>query len=148
MFTDTETAIPADTAHAAFVRAVVSAAADLSGILDENRIYDLMLIATEAITNAVEVQQEEGMSAPIEVRCRVTSEKVTLVIRDQGPGFDPHSLSELPSPESPERLQYESGLGFTLMKILTDGMEIQSGPNGTVVHLVLRAASPEVEEQA
>jgi anti-sigma regulatory factor (Ser/Thr protein kinase) len=43
--------------------------------------------------------------------------------------------------ETPERLDYESGLGVSLMRRLADEAVVESGPDGTVVRLTLGSRS-------
>ncbi len=138
--------IPANVAYVSFVRAVVSAAAELEPALDSRRLEDLALVVTEAATNAIEIHQESGLSRPIRVWCRAADDAVTVVIHDQGPGFDPESLPEMPPPESPERLLHESGLGVALMKMLADESEFRSGPDGTEVRLIVHASASQAAE--
>lgn len=139
MFTHAKMVIPADTSHLAFVRTVVSEAAALNAVFDEEHIYDLTLMVTEATTNAVKAHKEAAISAPVEIECRITDKQASLVIHDRGTGFDPDTIPKLPPIESPERLHHESGLGFALMEMLADKAEVRSGPDGTEVSLVLYA---------
>ena len=62
-------------------------------------------------------------------------------IADHGPGFDAGSVPDLPPVETPERLDYESGLGVSLMRRLADEAVVESGPDGTVVRLTLGSRS-------
>ncbi len=133
--------VPADVIFVPFIRQIVSAAAELEPALDEDRIADLALVVTEAATNAVEAHIEAGLTHHIRIWCQAKDNAVTLVIHDQGPGFDPDSLPALPPPESPDRLLHESGLGVTLMRMLADESEFQSGPDGTEVRLILHASA-------
>ena len=142
MSPEVEIVIPADVAHVAFVRTIVSAVAELEPALDENRIYDLAMVVTEATTNAIKAHQSAGLTHPVRVWCRAYDNTVTVVIHDEGPGFDPGSLPEMPSPESQERLYHESGLGVALIQMLSDESEIRSGPDGTEVRLILHASPP------
>lgn len=129
--------IPVDTAHTAFVRSVIAESAHLESSLDEDRVQDLLLLATEAVTNAIGAHQNTNSCSPVRVSCSIGRDCVTIVVRDEGVGFNPETLPEMPSPESEERLQRESGMGVTLMRMLADEVDIISGPDGTTVRLTL-----------
>ena len=61
---------------------------------------------------------------------------LTVVIRDEGEGFDPE---EVPDPTSPDNLLKASGRGLLLMNALVDQATVRRGePNGTEVVLVKR----------
>ena len=135
-----EVLVPATLAHIAFVRAVVGAAARQGPALDEDRVFALEVAVTEAVTNAVQAHLEADLAHPVRIRVWPGESTVTVAVRDEGPGFDPESVPELPSPESPERLLHESGLGVALMGMLADESEIRSGPQGTEVRLTVHGS--------
>jgi anti-sigma regulatory factor (Ser/Thr protein kinase) len=54
-----------------------------------------------------------------------------FVIRDEGPGFDPHKV---PDPTDPENLERESGRGLLLMRSFMDS--VAYNPTGNEVTLV------------
>ncbi|MDG2428803.1 MAG: ATP-binding protein [Acidimicrobiales bacterium] len=139
-----ELVIPPTPEFLQLVRAVVGAAAGLSGgassPLDPGRVADLRLVVSEAVTNAIEAQGLIGASDRIFICCRVADDHVVVEVVDHGPGFDPDSLPELPDVETPERLHYESGLGVALMRRLSDEAVVESGPRGTTVRLTIRSS--------
>lgn len=134
---DIEMVLPADTAHTAFVRSVIAESAHLESSLDEDRVQDLLLVATEAVTNAIGAHKNANSYSPVRVSCSLGRNRVIVVVRDEGAGFNPEALPEMPSPESEERLQRESGMGVTLMRMLADEVDIISGTDGTTVRLTL-----------
>lgn len=140
--TGVEMVIPADVSHLALVRAVVSAVAELEAALDKDRVHDLALVVSEATTNAIQAHQKAGLTHPVRVWCQAANNEVTVVIHDQGQGFDPDSLPKMPPADSPERLQHESGLGVALIRMLSDEAEIHSSSEGTEVRLILHASAP------
>lgn len=66
---------------------------------------------------------------------RVTPERATFVIADQGNGFD---VTALPDPTTPEFLERPSGRGLLLMRAFTD--DVRYNATGTRVTLVKRYA--------
>ena len=129
--------IPARTDYVSFVRVVVAAAAELEPHMDDERIEDLRVAVSEAPTTAIDAHVRHDSTDRIRVQCNLAEDQVAVVIHDEGVGFDPDDLPELPPPESPERLLYESGLGVPLMRMLADESEIVSHEGGTDVRLVV-----------
>jgi len=129
--------VPARTEFVSLVRLVVASAAELGPDMALERVEDLRVAVSEAATNAVDAQAESGSTSRIGISCSVSEDKVVVRIHDEGGGFDPDSVPALPEPESPERLEHESGLGVYLMRALADETEITSTPSGTDVQLVV-----------
>jgi len=130
--------IPARTEFVSLVRVVVAAAAELEPEMDADRIDDLRVAVSEATTNAIEAHAGSGNHEDrIRVQCNLADDEVAVVVHDEGLGFDPAAVVELPKPESPARLDFESGLGVHLMRLLADESEIHSGADGTDVRLVV-----------
>ncbi len=129
--------IPARTEFVSFVRVVVATAAELEPHMRPDRIDDLRVAVSEATTNAIESHVTQDGTDRISVRCNLADDQVEVVIHDEGIGFEPEALPELPPPESPERLLHESGLGVPLMRLLADESEIVSDEGGTDVKLVV-----------
>ena len=67
------------------------------------------------------------------VSCEITAEAATIVIRDEGPGFD---VSRIPDPRDPERMMLSSGRGVLLMRTFMD--EVHYNGTGNQVTLVKR----------
>jgi len=137
MSQDFEIEIPPAFEHLAMVRSVLSTALEAEPILKEEKLQDLRLAVSEGTTNAIEAHQKRGTDASVGVRISVTDKKVTVKIVDQGGGFDPSKLKKHPPVTDPERLEYERGLGVTLMRRLTDDCAITPTKAGTTVTLVM-----------
>lgn len=134
--------VPARTEYLYLVRSVVAATASVDARIPPARIADLRVAVSEAATNAIEAHHVAGTADRIVVRCRLDDERLEVEVRDHGEGFDEGELASLPSPEEPERLLHESGLGVPLMRTLADEAEIRSGRSGTSVRLVLYVVDP------
>ena len=137
MSQDFEIEIPPAFEHLAMVRSVLSTALEAEPILKEERLQDLRLAVSEGTTNAIESHQKLGSEETVAVRITVTDKKVTVKISDQGGGFDPSKLKKHPPVTDPERLEYERGLGVTLMRRLTDDCVITPTKKGTTVSLTV-----------
>lgn len=129
--------IPPSSEYLSFVRAVVASTALLDPTFADERVDDLRLVVSEAATNAVEAHQAVGTSAPVTIRCLGADDRIEVEVIDRGGGFDPDVIEPLPPAESPARLDHESGLGLSLMRLLADEADIRSSAHGTVVRLVV-----------
>ena len=89
----------------------------------------------EAYYSLVEhrLQQEPYQDRRIHVEALLSRDEVSVVIRDEGCGFDPASL---PDPTEPANLEKVSGRGVLLMRTFMD--EVIYSDSGEVVTLVKR----------
>jgi len=136
--------VPAKSDYVALVRVVLAAAAAIDPESRDDRIDDLRVAVSEAVTNAVESHKSAGTDSHIEVRCMTSGHHVEVTVRDRGPGFDPDNVAELPDVESPDRLFFEHGLGIPLMRRLVDKTDIETGDEGTLVRLVIDTSTKPV----
>ena len=131
--------IPVRVDYVQLVRAVVGSLAATNSELSTARIADLRLVVSEALTNAIRAQEKNSISERLSVLCKLTDSAIEVEVRDNGTGFDVDLIRDLPPTESPERLQHERGLGLSIMREMSDGLEIKSGPDGTVVHMTINS---------
>ena len=118
-------------------RFVAEAAGSLH--LAPQQFADLQVAVSEACTNAIDAHEASGVAAAIVIRCTVSDRAVEVVICDHGGGFDPNTEIELPATDDPRRLQFENGLGLSIMRAFSDWLEITRHADGTAVHLGMRA---------
>ena len=136
-----ELSIPVRVDYVQLVRAVVGSLAATNSELSTARIADLRLVVSEALTNAIRAQEKNSISERLSVLCKLTDSAIEVEVRDNATGFDVDLIRDLPPTESPERLQYERGLGLSIMREMSDGLEIKSGPEGTVVHMTINSSN-------
>lgn len=129
--------IPARADFVSFARVVVATAAELRPDISADRIEDLKLAVSEAVTNAINAQSRAGREERIRLECHLTDDEIAVVIHDHGGGFSSGDIPTLPEPDHPDRLLHESGLGLHLMSMLTDESEVSSDDDGTDVKLVV-----------
>jgi len=85
----------------------------------------------EALNNAVVHGNRMDGHKLVQVLCRCDSEQgISLVVKDQGQGFDPNAV---PNPLSPENLSADHGRGIWLMRVAMDEVTFERG--GTEVHM-------------
>ncbi len=129
--------VPATADYVALVRVVLAAAAAIDPESRDDRVDDLRVAVSEAVTNAVEAHQTAGTDSHIEVRCVTSGHYVEVTVRDRGEGFDPDSVPVVPDAEDPQRMFFENGLGIPLMKRLVDKTDIETSDDGTLVRLFI-----------
>jgi serine/threonine-protein kinase RsbW len=94
------------------------------------------LALREALNNAVVHGNRLDAHKLVHVRCRCrVGEGVSLIVSDQGQGFDP---SAVPDPLTVENLEAEHGRGIQLMKSAMDQVSFQE--RGTEVHMCKKSA--------
>jgi serine/threonine-protein kinase RsbW len=91
---------------------------------------EIEIALREALANAVVHGNHEDPGRQVYVSCRCGTDEVSLVIRDEGQGYD---LGELPDPTAPENISSSHGRGIYLMKNLMD--EVCFERNGAVVYM-------------
>src|SRR5882757_10386941 len=91
---------------------------------------DVEIALREAIANAVIHGNHEDPGKQVYVGCRGGTDEVSIVIRDEGQGFDPGNV---PDPTAPENIKSSHGRGIYLMKTLMDEVRFERG--GTVVYM-------------
>ena len=114
--------------------------------LTERQIKELKQVVTEMGGNAIEWGHRRNADLPLKITYRIGSDQVTLIIRDQGPGFDPKNLPHAACDEDPiQHLDVrnelgirEGGFGIMLAKGMVD--EFKYNDIGNQVTLVKRFA--------
>jgi len=74
---------------------------------------------------------EPYASRRIHVRGRITDREASIVIQDEGPGFD---ISTVPDPQVPENLEKENGRGLLLIQSFMD--EVRFNDRGNEITMV------------
>jgi serine/threonine-protein kinase RsbW len=89
------------------------------------------LALREAVSNAVVHGNRMDAHKLVQVRCRCELRKgVSIIVRDQGQGFDPNAV---PDSLAVENLEAAHGRGIALMRLSMD--ELTFRRNGTEVHM-------------
>lgn len=103
--------------------------------LDQEKINGLLLAVTEATTNAIIHGNKNNKLKLVRISVFVENSTVTIIIKDEGKGFDP---SIVPDPTDPENLLKDSGRGLYLMRVYMDGLTYNQTPEGTETILTLK----------
>ena len=97
----------------------------------QEKVYFVELALREASSNAILHGNEADARKLVKVRCCCERGKaVSVVVRDQGQGFD---LASVPNPVAPDNLSSGHGRGLLLMKTLIDDVYFERG--GAEVHM-------------
>lgn len=92
--------------------------------------YEIEIALREALANAIIHGNHEDPGKQVYVSCRCGTDEVSLVIRDEGQGYD---IGALRDPTAPENISSNHGRGIYLMKNLMDEVRFERG--GTVVYM-------------
>ncbi len=112
--------------------------------LTDRQVKDLKQVVMEMGGNAIEWGHRKNAELTVRITYRIDPEKVTLIIRDQGPGFDPGIVPHAASDDDPighldirnELGIREGGFGIMLAKGLVD--DFHYNDRGNEVTLIKR----------
>jgi two-component system, OmpR family, response regulator len=110
--------------------------------LTQTQAKQLTTAVQELGTNAIEWGHQKKLDMIVNVTYRIDPEKITITIRDNGPGFDPKNLPHAAQPDDPvghmmvrETLGIrEGGFGILMSRGLVD--DLQYNEKGNEVRLV------------
>jgi anti-sigma regulatory factor (Ser/Thr protein kinase) len=96
--------------------------------LTDRQIKELKQVITEMGGNAIEWGHRRNADLELKIIYRIGADRITLIIKDQGPGFDPRNLPHAASDEDPiQHLDVrnelgirEGGFGIMLAKGMVD----------------------------
>ncbi len=100
--------------------------------LDEEIKNNLSLSLSEAASNAMVHGNKLDPKKYVDIKITVSDDKIKVVIKDEGNGFDPTSV---PDPTAPENLLKDSGRGIHIMKTFLENMRYNFTDSGTEVIL-------------
>ncbi len=101
---------------------------------DEDDQHHISMAARECLVNAVVHGNRYSSLKKVYVNIDAANDRLRIVIRDEGEGFD---LSDLPDPLAEENLLRHSGRGIFLIRAFMDEFNVRKlSPHGTEVTLV------------
>jgi serine/threonine-protein kinase RsbW len=123
---DLELTLPARAENVAVVRHAFGGIGDTFDV-GEQALSDVKLAVTEACTNVVVHAYEPDAEGPLGVAATLSSDRLIVVVSDQGRGI-------VPRPDSPGL-----GLGLPLIATLAESLELGTGANDeTEVRMTFR----------
>src|SRR5260370_6727546 len=110
--------------------------------MTESQVKQLSTAVRELGTNAIEWGHQKQLKRMVDVTYCIDPEKITIVIHDNGPGFDPQNVPHAANPDDPvahmmvrETLGIrEGGFGIMMSRGLVD--EMAYNDKGNQVRLV------------
>ncbi|HET6567792.1 MAG TPA: ATP-binding protein [Rhodothermales bacterium] len=98
---------------------------------DEDLAYRVVLLTTEAVTNAIEHGNALDPSKSVSVDLHSDGDEIEVIVRDEGGGFN---LKTLRDPLAEENLLNEGGRGIFLIRTMADAYSF--GQDGREVRIV------------
>lgn len=96
--------------------------------LEEETTGNLMLLLSEAVTNAIVHGNKLDEKKTVEVEVQINSNQIVSTVKDHGEGFDPQAAN---NPLKEENLLKDSGRGIFLIKEISDSVDYLD--NGTTI---------------
>jgi len=101
--------------------------------VDENKLADIAISVTEAVTNAVVHGNKNDLKKKVFIKLKADSSRVEITVEDEGNGFDPESIQ---NPIEEGNLLKEVGRGVFILKSLMDKVDFIIQPQkGTIVKM-------------
>ena len=97
----------------------------------ESLAYQLNLVLTEAMTNAIKYGAPESSDEKVHILINVGENELSIRIYDCGQGFD---INDIPAPDF-EKLE-DRGRGIFLIRSLMDSVKYVKGSEGNVLEMV------------
>ena len=120
--------IPSNPLYVSTVRRTVGSISRNLGFPDEV-IEDIELSVAEAVSNAVEHGSPSNHDSTITVAFKISSEHLTIDVRDEGPGFN------LPTGETVDDNLNERGRGLRLIYKLMDNVRVCNTVKGSRISM-------------
>ena len=122
--------IPSDTAAGMEVQNRILNRLEDLGYTDRD-LFGMRLALEEALVNAIKHGNKLSDEKVVTVACELGGDRSTVVIRDQGEGFDPAAV---PDPTAEENLDRPCGRGIMLMRnFMTEVRYADAGREVTLV---------------
>ena len=106
---------------------------------DEDQQHQIGMAVRECTVNAVVHGNRYSTTKKVHLDIERSNGALTVIIGDEGDGFD---LNSLPDPLAPENLLRQSGRGLLLIRTFMDDFDLHPRPGGgTEVRLVKHLAT-------
>jgi len=96
-------------------------------------VGEVTLAASEAVTNAIIHGNKKDVQKKIFITFRKTASELSVIIEDQGDGFEP---DKIPNPMTPKNRMKTTGRGIYLMKAVVDKVIFNRKKSGMQVKLI------------
>jgi serine/threonine-protein kinase RsbW len=136
-----ELTTPSHTENLEPIRSFIATIAQKTGF-EEMAVMAIEVAVEEACVNAIKHAHKNDATKPLHLRIKADRQKLTVVVRDQGQGFDPMQLEKQDAKVLLSKL-HAGGRGILMMNMLMDEIHFafESG-KGTQVRLVKYLVTP------
>jgi serine/threonine-protein kinase RsbW len=101
---------------------------------DDEAMHFMSVAVRESVVNAIKHGNKLDESKRVGLEFQLRPDALEVLVRDQGPGFDPTAV---PNPVAPENLLKTFGRGIFFMRSFMDEVSYSFPPRGgTVVRMV------------
>ncbi len=91
--------------------------------IDEELAYKVVLLMSEAATNAIEHGNAHDREKHVEIDIHLGTDAIELTVEDQGSGFDPSTVM---NPVAAENLLLDGGRGLFFMREMADEVHLEN----------------------
>ncbi len=103
--------------------------------LQDDVFYNMLIAITEGLNNAITHGNKLQESKRIYFKAVVEGNFITVIIKDEGSGFNPELIDD---PRKPENLTKVHGRGVFLIKQLSTKYNYTFDTNGTTLEMVFK----------
>lgn len=100
---------------------------------DESIIADIAISVSELINNSINHGNQANSDQLVEVTVGRKGDNVSIIITDQGQGFNP---DEIDDPLAEENLLKNAGRGIFIVKSLMDSIKVETTDKGTKTTII------------
>ena len=91
--------------------------------LDDELAYKVVLLMTEAATNAIEHGNAHDPEKNVAIDIRLMAESIEVTVEDEGAGFDPSTVL---NPVAAENLLLDGGRGLFFIREMADEVHLEN----------------------
>ncbi|MCX6173270.1 MAG: ATP-binding protein [Ignavibacteriales bacterium] len=103
--------------------------------LTDEKLNSLALSFSEAASNSIVHGNKLDVNKKVKITIKVDKDKMTVIIKDEGKGFN---LDSVPDPTKPENILKDNGRGIHIMRSFLNGLRYNFTPTGTEAILEIK----------
>ena len=96
--------------------------------LNDEKLNSLALSFSEAASNSIVHGNKLDANKKIKITVKVDNDKMIVIIKDEGKGFN---IDSVPDPTKPENILKDSGRGIHIMRSFLSELKYNFTPTGT-----------------
>ena len=135
-----EITFPADIQNLSLVENTIEGLSE-QGTIPETVFGNVMVACTEATLNAIHHGSGDDSGKLVRIRVELSDDELSILVSDQGTGFD---FDNLPDPTEPENIEKASGRGIFIIQNLSDELEFLD--EGSTIKMTFALNVPVIAE--